>query len=382
MPTRSPLADINPAVFKWLRESSGWTIPEVAKRLNTSDAVIQAIEAGERKPTLRQLKELTTAFRRPLAAFFLPQPKVEKPLPKDYRMIHPDQKGVFTKKTILALRKARYLQTISQELSNNTGSLITPTIKSVDIKTNPITISDTFRKRFVLTFEKQKNFNSSYQFFNYLRDILEDWNILVFQFSMPIDDARGFILADDFPVVIAVNTKDTIEARIFTLMHEFAHLLLGETVIDIPSLINTHSTKIEKWCNTFASSFLFPEEDVKDVFETYQNNLTETKILNRLSRKLKLSKAMILYNMYKHDFISQKEYNDVLERFQIIASQTPLSKGGGVPIDRKRLSELGVKFVSLVVDNFEKQHITYSDALSYLSIKSKNFNKVLAKAEK
>ena len=379
---RSPLADINPVVFRWLRGSSGWTISDVAKRLNTSDAVILAIEAGERKPTLRQLKELTTAFRRPLAAFFLPQPKVEKPLPKDYRMVHPDLKGVFSKKTILALRKARHLQSISQELSSNTGSLITPTIESVDIKINPLTISNTYRKKFELTFEKQKDFSSSYKFFNYLRDILEDWNILVFQFSMPVDDARGFIFADDFPVVIVVNTKDTIEARIFTLMHEFAHFLLGETVIDIPSLTKTPSTKIEKWCNTFASSFLFPKEDVKDIFEIYHDTITETNILNRVSRKLKLSKSMILYNLYKYDFISQNVYNSVLERYQKITSQITPSEGGGIPIDRKRLSELGVKFVSLVIDNFEKQHITYSDALGYLSIKSKNFNKVLAKAGK
>jgi len=53
-------------------------------------------------------------------------------------------------------------------------------------------------------------------------------NILVFQFSMPIEDARGFALTDMNPNVIVVNSKDSIEARLFSLMLEFGHILLGE----------------------------------------------------------------------------------------------------------------------------------------------------------
>jgi len=43
---------------------------------------------------------------------------------------------------------------------------------------------------------------------------------------------------------------------------------------------------------------------------------------------------------------------------------------------------MGNKFISLVANNFDKKFITYTDALGYLSIKSKNFEKVLAKARK
>ena len=62
---------------------------------------------------------------------------------------------------------------------------------------------------------------------------------------MPIEDARGFALADANPKIIVVNSKDQIEARIFTLLHEFAHILLGETSISIPDLRSNNT--IEKW---------------------------------------------------------------------------------------------------------------------------------------
>ena len=44
--------------------------------------------------------------------------------------------------------------------------------------------------------------------------------------------------------------------------------------------------------------------------------------------------------------------------------------------DRRCLSELGAKFVSIVANNYDKNYITYTDALNYLSTKSKNFDKV------
>jgi len=381
LPKRSPQAEINPAVFVWLRKSSGWTVSDVAKRISTSIEVVQAIESGTRKPTLRQLKDLATAFRRPLAAFFLPEPKKEKPLPKDYRTINSNLKGQFDKKTILAIRKARYYQSITQELTKNIDTSIVPEITPAELSMNPIVLASKIRNKFNLTLDLQKSFKTSYNFFNYLRDILENWNILVFRFSMPIDDARGFVLADENPAVLVVNSKDTIEARIFTLMHEYAHLLLGESVIDTPSIFDSDSFKIEHWCNTFASNFLLPRNNAQEIFTANQASLTESKNLNRLSRKIKLSKAMLLYNMYKYEFISQVELNSVLSRYTpVLIPET--QEGVHIPVDRKKLAELGEKFISLVANNYEQQHITINDALSYLSIKAKHFDKILSKAGK
>jgi len=88
MPRRAPLpVDVEPSVMKWLIDSSGWTSEELAKRLKTSSRNMARIESGAKKPTLRQLEELSKIFERPLAAFLLSEPRAEKPLPKDYRWL-------------------------------------------------------------------------------------------------------------------------------------------------------------------------------------------------------------------------------------------------------------------------------------------------------
>ncbi len=386
---RSLKVEVNPEVFKWLRTSSGWSIEDVAKRLKISVEIVEAIEKGERQPTLIQLKELSKAYKRPLASFLLSKPIKEPPMPKDYRML-PDKKDIFDKKTIYNIRKARSLQNIGSELSGNIKYSTKPEIANASINNNPEELASKYREIFQLTEEKQKKFKTSYEFFHYLRDRFEDLNILVFQFSMPVEDARGFALTDKTPNVIVINTKDSIETRLFSLMHEFGHILLGETVIDIPNIQIESQSKIEQWCNTFSSRFLLPEKLAVRIFETEERSLTDTVTLNSFKYRYKISKAMLLYNMLKLDFITQDQYEEILKRYKPPEPEPSeeedeketKKRGGGIPQDIRCLSEVGNKFVSIVANNYDRNYITYTDALNYLSIKSKNFDKVLAKASK
>ncbi len=379
--------EVDPKVFMWLRDSSGWTKEEVARRLNKSVGVVEAIEKGELQPTLRQLKELSNAYKRPLATFLLSEPLKEPPMPKDYRML-PGKKDIFDKKTILVIRKARNLQEVGKELLINFNDSAKPKVKRLEISDNPEVTALEYREKFNLSVDAQKKFKTSYEFFNHLRDIFEDLNILVFQFSMPVKDARGFALTDENPNVIVINSADSIEARIFSLMHEFSHILLGETAIGLLDISITASHRVEKWCNLFASEFLLPRKVTKEVFKSEGKALAEGETLKKLSRRYKVSKAMLSYKMLKLNFISKSIYEEILDRYKP-EEPKPKPEGkkkekkrGGIPAEVRCLSEVGNKFVSIVANNYDRNYITYTDALNYLSIRSKNFEQVLAKARK
>lgn len=382
MPKKSPDVDIELSVLKWLVESSGWTNEEIAKRLGTSNKNIKRIITGDKKPTFRQLQELSRIFKRPIAAFLLSEPKKEKPKPKDYRLL-PGKIDKFDKKTLLTLRRTRRLQELSKELSKNIKYDTKTKLGKAKIIDNPKKLAERYRDIFELNLEKQKKFKTAYELFNYIRDILEDMNIYVFQFSMPVEDARGFVLVDDYPYIIVVNTKDNIEARLFSLMHEFGHILLGESAIDLPEAGSSTKNKVESWCNEFSAAFLLPKSIAKDIFTEHKLALTQTKTLNYLSRKYKVSKAMLLVLMKRLNFITRKEQENILNRFSTdLIKEKETKREGGVPSDRRVLAEKGNKFISLVANNFDREFITYTDALNYLSIKSNNFDKVLAKARK
>ena len=383
---KSIIVEIEPEVLKWLRESSGWKIEEVAKRVNTTAEAVAEFESGKKSPTLKQLKILSASFKRPLASFFLSKPKEEKPLPKDYRMM-PGKEGRFEKKTLLAIRRARRLQKLSKELAENLNAAMEIRASQAKIGDDPKKLAQHYAKEFGFTEEVRNKFRNPNEFFNFLREAIEDRNALVFQSSMPIEDARGFCLADESPVVVVVNSKDAIEARIFTLAHELGHLLLRESEIGLQenSLFTKNLDAVEKWCNDFASALLLPEETAKNEFALNKQALTESPTLKKLSRKLKISKAMLLYNMHQLGFISQSQYSAVLDRYKPIEEgvKTAKKKGGFAQSSDKRcLTEKGQKFVSLVANNVEKGFITHSEALDYLSIKSKNLDKVMGRAKK
>jgi Zn-dependent peptidase ImmA (M78 family)/DNA-binding XRE family transcriptional regulator len=386
MPRKQISVDVELSVLKWLIQSSGWTREEIAKRLKTSTQNIEKMESGEKKPSFKQLEELATIFKRPVASFLLSKPLTEKQKPKDYRMI-PGKTNRFDKKTILVMRHARRLQELSKELSKNIDYETSSKLDNLKITDDPERSASKFRDKFNLSEEKQRKFKTAYELFNYLRDLLEDMNIYLFQFSMPIEDARGFVFVDEVPNIIVVNTKDSIEARIFSLMHEFAHILLGESVIDLPDASSVHKDNVEKWCNEFASAFLLPKELAKATFEANKANLTQKETLKSISNRYKVSKAMLLLNMLKLKYIEKNDYEAILARFpkediRQIKETAEERTGGGIPSEVKCLSEVGNKFVSLVANNFDRDYITYTDALNYLSIKSKNFDKVLSKAKK
>ena len=375
--------EVEPRVLQWVIGTSGWTQAEITKKLKISPSTFQNWLTGEIHPSLKQLEELSKTVKRPLAAFFLSQPPEEPPLPKDYRQL-PDKEGKFDKKTILAIRRARRLQNISKELSENLNIPLRSIISYVKQSDNPKKIAEYYRKDFGLTEEFQKKMKTPYELFSFLRDALEKKNILVFQIPMLLEDARGFTLVDTSPEVVIANSKDQIEARIFTLMHEFGHVLLHESGVSMPerTLFAQRVGPVEKWCNDFASAFILPEVMANVEFTGDKNNLTDTLILSKFSRRYKVSKSMLLYNMFKLRYISQKEYDTVLKRYPLDKIRGKSTGFAAASVDKRCIQEKGQKFVSLVASNFEQGLITRSDALDYLSIKSKNLEKILNRVKK
>jgi len=60
----------SPSVLRALRENSGYTQEDVAKKLKIPLERVIAIENGEDSFTLSQIKRLANLYKYPLAAFF------------------------------------------------------------------------------------------------------------------------------------------------------------------------------------------------------------------------------------------------------------------------------------------------------------------------
>ena len=78
-------------------------------------------------------------------------------------------------------------------------------------------------------------------------------------------------MADQYAPFIVLNSKESHAGRIFTLIHEFAHLWLGEPGISASSEISFRSRLnsnqlVEHYCDIVAANALMPTEEFLEIW--------------------------------------------------------------------------------------------------------------------
>jgi len=119
---------------------------------------------------------MAEAFYYPAIALMLDKPPEQDPQPKDLRA-GTDRSGVFDKHTILAIREARYLQSLGAEMSENLGRPVRPRIKKASLSDGPKAAAWKYRGVLGLDEKVQKS-KDAYALFGHLRAEIESLNIL------------------------------------------------------------------------------------------------------------------------------------------------------------------------------------------------------------
>lgn len=365
---------VKPDVIKWLRESSGWTISEIGSYIEVPEETILSWEQGASYPTFNEICKMAKAFKRPSAAFFLPKPAEEPSLPQDFRRLR-GASGGFSKKTMEVFRRARNLQSTGKELLENLNYDVQPDITKARLSDSPEKVAAAERDRLGVTTAEQIACKDKYKAFGMWRNLLESEGIMIFQFSMELEELRGFTIIDSAPYVIVVNSSDDIGARIFTLLHEYGHIILREPALCTPEepTKDKHGAEVEAWCNRFSAAFLLPPDEIKADFEK-----TGLKQYSRTASRFKVSKYALLTRLVSLKLISDKQYMDETTRLKMKDKDQAESTGGiGETAAGRARREMGEGFVALVIENSQKGLITYSDALDYLDVKTKGLEELM-----
>jgi Zn-dependent peptidase ImmA (M78 family)/DNA-binding XRE family transcriptional regulator len=372
--------NVKPSVLRWLRESAGLGVEDIARRLGTSETAVQAWESGDRRPTLRTLEELSVFLKRPLAAFLLPQRPSEPPLPTDFRSLPGKGKLPMGRATRLAIREARRMQTVTSDLTAQLGSSPKARIRKITLETDPTAIAEVERTRLGIDLDEQAGWASAHAAFSQWRRAVEQLSVLVFQLPMPVQEARGFSLTDGGLPAIVVNSSDAITARIFTLFHEYAHLLLGAAGVCLPHEGAEDDGRVEKFCNHFAGALLVPkaallaDERAKQITRT--SSVADTD-LEQLAARFKVSRQVIWRRLQACGLISTARYQSKLHSWERQVPEAPRKKPSfGVSPARRCVGQKGRLLTSAVLEAKERDLITYSDVADYLSVRVKHLDDV------
>ena len=378
MSSKSFTVSVEPTVLIWARESIGMAIDEVAKKTRgiTADIIREwEKKDGTLKPTFAQVERLSMIYKRPLSAFLLPAPPKETPFPTDFRTLPSKEKQPLKPKTYLAIRKARRFQYFAIELIKELGEESKKLFIKANLSDDPEVLAEKTRGQLgVKGFFRSATFTKEDALNEWIK-ILENNGILVFQISITMNKKiRGFSLIDEDVPVVVLRRSDETSAKIFTLFHELAHLLLQECgICDWEESDISH----EKFCNHFAGAFLVPKDKLFNHPVVKANEKIREwseNFLKDIAWDFKVSKEVILRRLWILDLTS-KEYYDKKHKEWESKYKEPFGKGKRDEI-KICLQERGKKYISMAFDAYERKKIDMVGLADSLGVTSDKISKV------
>ena len=377
MPKSATIA-VDGRLVKWARESAGLSLETAAKKAKVRPAIFAEWERTRAYRTPRQLEALADAFKRPVASFFLPEPPREPALPADFRIAATAGPLAFSFETRLAIRRARRLQRVFRELAGELGEAAPPRRLEITRKDSPEEAGAISREALGIAAEEQAKWRVPDVALRAWRVRIEAFGVLVFQFPMKSEEVSGFSLSNGAPAVV-LNKRDPEARRVFTLAHEWGHLLLGQ-----PGLCNVEEGRlsreesVEVYCNAFAAALLVPLADFHTslpavAFREHRTSLAEA--VEEGARLFAVSREVILRRFLTARAITRDTYQQTLDAWR--RAHRPTKKKGG-PVERHLIcaNELGTRFISRVLAAHERGLVTDGDVMDYLSLKFKHLPKL------
>ena len=320
---------VNPEILTWARDTAGLSVEDAASKLGfratqkrSGVARLQALEAGDEAPSRSVLVKMASQYRRPLLTFYLPAPPLKGKRGHDFRTL-PEDHSLASEALVDALiREIQARQSLIRSALEDEEE--TPTLNFIgSAKRSDGTdfLVKSIRTTLGLSPTSIRESESAEKAFSDLRERAESIGIFILiignlgshHTSIGVESFRGFALADSIAPFVVINDQDSKAAWSFTLLHELAHLWLGETGISGERA----DQDTEKFCNDVASELLLPRTELRNVSLPHDPDipLLETHI-NEIATAYNVSRALVAYRLYRDQRIDQDSWQNLTRRFR------------------------------------------------------------------
>lgn len=371
----------NPSMLVWAREEVGYTTEQAAEAIGVSVKILQAAESGERPLTLNQLRKAAEQFDFPFGYFYLSEPpyaKSYKPVP-DFR-VEPGLAGVDHHRLALEIKKARDRRVIFMDVTNSLGTEIEPF--AVLPEKHPENVGLVVRDRLGVS-DAEVSALAYDEVYSYWKSKIENDGVLVYE-SQYIPDESGVIGAaifyEIFPIILIKRGGEYNARKLFTLLHEYAHLLMGWSAInDVGSQTidrpYTNQGHIEVQCNRLAADILVPLSKIDP--EDYSGLEAEEK-MELLASIFKVTYTTAAVCLKRFNLISDGELTLLLELRRNARKKAQEKKPVEVKIPRENLMRLdmGKPMFRAVLEAYGNGLLDIFDASKILNLRVNKINKL------
>lgn len=368
---------LNPDILKWAREWRGRTLEEAAKRVQKQPDDIAAWERGDKTPTVKQARALAAFYDRAFVELLLPEPPV---LPEpvslpDYRthrqVLPPAEDWEFQEIQRWVETQRINALDLYDEIGETPPEFPESLFATMDDA--PSALAD--RAREILDFPVEQQVVMTAEQARKLPDILrglfESAGVLTLKRTdLAKFRVRGICLAK-FPLPAIVFTKESPAAQAFTLVHEFAHVVLKAS--GVSGKLERNAQAVERWCNQFAGAFLMPTRYVEALAGPHPLRPADSiadEELKRYARTLSVSPHAMLIRLVDLGHI-HPDYYWTVKRPEFDQAEHDY-RGGGRPeyYGSRYRNAQGDLYTGLVLEAWGMDRITNHNAAEFMGIRN------------
>ncbi|WP_145602950.1 ImmA/IrrE family metallo-endopeptidase [Yersinia intermedia] len=337
-------AFINNKMLTWARERASLSPAYIAGKMKKSLEVIEGWEDATLPISFSEAQKYADLTHIPFGCLYLEKP-IEENLPI------PDRRTVGSRDVDVSLELRDTLNDIMikvdwyKEYSIENGFEPVELVGKFTSKDSFNILVEEIRQKLNVTIPPKKG-KWEDLFSNLIKEI-ERNGILVMKNGVvknnthrpiSINDFRGFCIADKYSPAIFINNNDAKSAQLFTLIHELAHLMLGESAIS--DISHDANTKEETLCNAVAAEYLVPEAMFINNWAKYDQWIDN---IPHLTNLFKVSRWVIARRALTLGFINNNEY------LAYVAKINDKSPGGGGSYPRTQKGRVSETFAKAVV---------------------------------
>ncbi len=370
--TIKSLARINKEMLRWAREQAGFSIDEAVKPDITTKERLKEAEKGNVNLSFPQLIKIAHKYKRPVSFFYLPHPPSEENIP-DFRSLA--NQRVHSSPLLRAnIQKIIEKREFLVEYQKYGQKFDYAYLHSISVDKDPEAVANRITSFFGIDAEDRKKWKDEYSAYNAWKDALEGAGIMVFQVSrLPVDEMRGFSISQQPYPTIAVNRGDVPQARIFSLIHEFCHILLEKGALCSIVELDVDRYQDEVFCNAVSGAVLVPKRLLLDepiVRSHGSDNEWSDEEISSLKKKFKVSNEVILRRLLSLDLTTPEFYKKMREKWNTLPRTK--SEGGGEEGYQITLRTHPKVFIRTVLNALNKNDITLVDVSYLLDMKLKH----------
>lgn len=346
-------------------------------------------QSGEKTPTFNQVEDMSKKTNIPFGYFFLDKPPTEECPIVEYRTVDSAMIAEPSRNLMDTVDLMTDIQEWMVEYAVENGQEELKYVGSAAGATDVISVAGDIRKKLNIQVDWYSDRQNAKESLRFLKRKIENLHVLIMMSGivgnntrrkLSVDEFRAFTLVNKYAPLIFINSCDSDNGKLFSILHELAHVWVGEnSFYNAPIHADLENRQVEKFCNAVAAEILIPTQIFLQKWDSNQDKILDK--LEKIAKTFRCSRFVVVRKALDCGKITQKAYEQIVveltDRFREWQEGQKENKRTGGDYYRNLASKIDRNFVAALARSVSEGKIQYTEAYRLTNTNRKTFERLL-----